>query len=482
MSTFRSLWDAVFCRNTRRRPSDRRKATSNKMLCELLEDRIVPATVTIATLQNGYENGDNGVFRVTRDDATGPLLVLYAVDTANSTAISGTDYGALSGVVLMDPGVSYADISVAAFDDGAVEAPETLAVNLQPSYCQGAPVYTIGSQGCASLTLSDDPYIDYLAALSNPSQEYSSDIQNELTTYNMAIDDANNTAQTEVDSAYADYLTGFSSATQTFRTADNNVQSTFNASAQQAISDAQSGISPGMAPIASAINGTEANYNTAEQGAIDACQQSEAAADATYQNSIAPLQTALDAAQANANANPDDPDAQSALTQAQQDLADGEAQATAIQNAAYDAAIAQETGAAAGADQAWQNDAGTADSSGAAVTGTAENTFNSELNSAASAAATNENAADQSYVGAEQSAWGAYQGSLSSDNAQLQNSASNAQSTLTQAATNDLVAWNAAETAAWNTYNSVLGAQVSHPPAQSLRHPARHSTLADSQR
>src|SRR5436309_3362079 len=79
---------------TFRLPQRSAKQSTYQLNIESLEDRVVPSVVTIAQIQNGSEDGYDGIFRVSRNDTADSLTVTYAVDSS-STAISGTDFSTL---------------------------------------------------------------------------------------------------------------------------------------------------------------------------------------------------------------------------------------------------------------------------------------------------------------------------------------------------------------------------------------------------
>lgn len=109
------------------------------------------ATVTVAaTDANAAEAGtDPGVFTVTRSGSTvNALTVAIAV---SGTAVSGTDYAAIAGSVVIPAGQGSATVTVTPIDDSAVESAETVVLTLQP----GAG-YVVGSPASATVTIADN--------------------------------------------------------------------------------------------------------------------------------------------------------------------------------------------------------------------------------------------------------------------------------------------------------------------------------------
>ena len=114
----------------------------------------VKPTVTIANTADGAEAGPvNGIFTVTRSTDNGtsrPLTVSYAVDPS-STAISGTDYTALSGTVTIAAGATTATIAVPVLQDTNFdEGSETVVVNLSAD-----PTYIVGIPAGATVNIAD---------------------------------------------------------------------------------------------------------------------------------------------------------------------------------------------------------------------------------------------------------------------------------------------------------------------------------------
>ena len=78
------------------------------------------------------------------------LTVAYT--DSGGTAVSGTDYTALSGSVTIAKGATSADITVTVTDDNAVEGRETIELALSST----ATDYAVGSTASTTVTIEDD--------------------------------------------------------------------------------------------------------------------------------------------------------------------------------------------------------------------------------------------------------------------------------------------------------------------------------------
>jgi len=165
MLSFSKLWKALMGdRSQGTHVTGRKKPNFTRLLVEVLEDRIVPSTVTVANIQDGSESGTNGIFRVSRGDSACNLVVYYTFDADSSTATSTVDFSAFADSVTILAGNTSADINVVIIDDSAVEDSETVKINLTGGSCCcsccgcccGGGSYTIGSPSTATLTIADD--------------------------------------------------------------------------------------------------------------------------------------------------------------------------------------------------------------------------------------------------------------------------------------------------------------------------------------
>jgi hypothetical protein len=109
-----------------------------------------PAVTVTASTATAAEAGTvAGAFTFARSgDTTDALTVHY---TIGGTAMPGSDYNALSGVVTIDPGSATADVPVIPIDDLTVEPNESVNVSVTPD-----PAYVIGSAGAVVTIVSND--------------------------------------------------------------------------------------------------------------------------------------------------------------------------------------------------------------------------------------------------------------------------------------------------------------------------------------
>jgi subtilase family serine protease len=124
----------------------------------------LPAVSVAASPATATEAGPvGGAFRFARTgDTTAALTVHY---TVGGTATPGIDYGALSGIVTIDPGSATAVVPVMPIDDLAVESNESVIVSVAPD-----PSYVVGSAGAVVTIISNDSPSDLVVtALTGPS-------------------------------------------------------------------------------------------------------------------------------------------------------------------------------------------------------------------------------------------------------------------------------------------------------------------------
>ncbi|MFN6516408.1 MAG: beta strand repeat-containing protein [Nostoc sp. CreGUA01] len=118
-----------------------------------------PTVSIIAQTATANEGGSNGVYRISRSDTAGNLTINLTLD-GSSTAASG-DYTLSGGsvsvsgntlTVTIADGQSFVDLNLAAIDDIATEANETLKLNLD-----SGTGYTIDStNNTATVTIADN--------------------------------------------------------------------------------------------------------------------------------------------------------------------------------------------------------------------------------------------------------------------------------------------------------------------------------------
>ena len=109
------------------------------------------ATVTIANTTNASEPATNGVMTLTQTAVSSQDTVIsYLV---SGTAISGSDYTALSGTVTIPAGATAATISIPVLNDLVVEPSETVTVTLS---AVTSGLATLGATLIATNTIADD--------------------------------------------------------------------------------------------------------------------------------------------------------------------------------------------------------------------------------------------------------------------------------------------------------------------------------------
>jgi len=109
-----------------------------------------PTVTVAATDANASEKGpDPGTFTISRSgDAGSALTVNYSL---GGTAVNGTDYQPLSGVVTIPVGASAVAVIVRPIDDGTVEGNETVILTLSANVA-----YIVGSPNTATVTIADN--------------------------------------------------------------------------------------------------------------------------------------------------------------------------------------------------------------------------------------------------------------------------------------------------------------------------------------
>lgn len=212
--TLRS-WKRLLAQLTSRRaPIRTRRRAVRRLELEALEDRKLLSAVWISSTQNGAEGGPNGYFRLSRDTTAGMLTVNYALNTAGTTATSGSDFATLPGSVTFASGQATVDIPVTVYDDTIVESSETVAINLTGGgggCCCGSGGYTLGSPSSASLTIADNdtPPSVWVDSVANAQEGVAAGyfrLKRSATagalTVNYAIDGAGTSATNGTDFAY----------------------------------------------------------------------------------------------------------------------------------------------------------------------------------------------------------------------------------------------------------------------------------------
>ncbi len=133
-----------------------------------IQDTTPSITVGIDSTQDGTEGGQNGFFRLRRDNTQSQITVYYELDYRNDDyasspgwANSGYDFQRLSGYVVFAAGQEYADITVSVVDDNLIEGPELVKITLVPDEegaCGGgASSYLIdASRKTSTISIADN--------------------------------------------------------------------------------------------------------------------------------------------------------------------------------------------------------------------------------------------------------------------------------------------------------------------------------------
>src|SRR6185503_8627707 len=121
--------------------------TPNSATLLILDDEPVVTVVAIDNTAN--EAGGDGLFTIARSgNIADPLTISFTIGGAAS---NGVDYVTLPSQVLLAPGQSSSNLTVAVIDDSDVEGPEgvslTIAANLS---------YSLGSPSSAVVTIVDN--------------------------------------------------------------------------------------------------------------------------------------------------------------------------------------------------------------------------------------------------------------------------------------------------------------------------------------
>jgi hypothetical protein len=120
----------------------KRKTT---LFCESLEDRAVPAVVTIVPMMNGSE-GSSGGYTIYRDGDTSSSLSVNL--SYSGTASSGDHSGGSSATIPAYSSSTYHSVSFT--DDSTAELTETLICSITSGS------YTIGENSSATINISDN--------------------------------------------------------------------------------------------------------------------------------------------------------------------------------------------------------------------------------------------------------------------------------------------------------------------------------------
>jgi hypothetical protein len=132
-----------------------------------LYDDDIPVVTVVATDSAAAEAGnDPGVFTITRTgDTTLPLTVNYGM---TGSALHGTDYVALPGVLTIPAGSAVATVVITPIEDSIGEPSQTAVLELR-----GGLGYSIGAASSATVTITDNSDVPYasIAVTASPAVE-----------------------------------------------------------------------------------------------------------------------------------------------------------------------------------------------------------------------------------------------------------------------------------------------------------------------
>ena len=133
-----------------------------RLALERCETRDVPTVVTVEVLSGAVNEGDSGIFRITRSDTAGAATVSFDV---GGTATEGDDYGSMPRVATFGTGETdvIVEVELGTTDDASSEPTETVVLTLA-----GGTDYTVGTPGTTTLNILDnDAQVVTIAATSN---------------------------------------------------------------------------------------------------------------------------------------------------------------------------------------------------------------------------------------------------------------------------------------------------------------------------
>lgn len=122
----------------------------------------MPTVVTVEVLSGAVNEGDSGIFRITRSDTAGAATVSFDV---GGTATEGDDYGSMPRVATFGTGETdvIVEVELGTTDDAISEPTETVVLTLA-----GGTDYTVGTPGTTTLNILDnDAQVVTIAATSN---------------------------------------------------------------------------------------------------------------------------------------------------------------------------------------------------------------------------------------------------------------------------------------------------------------------------
>jgi hypothetical protein len=129
---FRTLLDALKGGAVRTPVRQTRRRSQRRLTVESLDDRSVPASLSISdvSILEGNAGTRNALLTVSLTGSNNPPVSVGYV-TASGSAASGSDYQSVSGTLNFPKGVTSKSISIPIYGDTAVESNETFFVNLR---------------------------------------------------------------------------------------------------------------------------------------------------------------------------------------------------------------------------------------------------------------------------------------------------------------------------------------------------------------
>ena len=127
---FPTLFDSVKTARSRTPVCHRRRPAGYGLAVEVLEDRLVPASLSVSdfTLLEGNTGSTNAIVTVTLSAPSAQTVTVQHYSTADGTALAGSDYQAVSGKLTFAPGETSKSILVPVFGDRVLEPDETIII------------------------------------------------------------------------------------------------------------------------------------------------------------------------------------------------------------------------------------------------------------------------------------------------------------------------------------------------------------------
>ncbi|WP_346321106.1 Calx-beta domain-containing protein [Chitinophaga sp. YIM B06452] len=123
----------------------------------ITDDESIPANLVLNVANGGdaAEPGTNGSFTISLPGGITSSVDITVNYTIGGTAAAGTDYGALTGSVVIPAGQNTATIPVTVNDDQLIEGDETIVLTITGGTATGL-TFTPGTNASATVNLADD--------------------------------------------------------------------------------------------------------------------------------------------------------------------------------------------------------------------------------------------------------------------------------------------------------------------------------------